>query len=112
MYLAFFFLCSKKKNKTPDQWLTWIGNVVLSSLVCYFLFQLSGLALIIIGAVIKLKYDDYMIHLSDSSLTTGPVFLVVIGVIVFIIGFLGCCGAYKENYCMVTTVSTYKLEVP
>ena len=56
-----------------------------------------------IGAWVKAKYGDF-IHLSDSSLTTGPVFLIIIGVIVALVGFLGCCGAYKENYCMVTTV--------
>ena len=69
-----------------------------------FFFQLSGLALIVVGAVIRAKYGDF-VEISSSSLTTGPVFLIIIGVIVAIVGFLGCCGAYKENYCMVTTVS-------
>ena len=69
-----------------------------------FFFQLSGLALIVVGAVIKEKYGDF-VKVSSNSLTTGPVFLIIIGVIVAIVGFLGCCGAYKENYCMVTTVS-------
>ena len=67
-------------------------------------FQVSGIGLIATGAYIKLQYGDF-IQLSDSSLTTGPVFLIVIGVIVTIVGFLGCCGAVKENYCMVSTVS-------
>ena len=66
-------------------------------------FQVSGICLIAIGAWVKTKYGDF-IHLNDSSLTTGPVFLIIIGVIVALVGFLGCCGAYKENYCMVTTV--------
>ena len=57
-----------------------------------------------VGAVIKAKYGDF-VEITTSSLTTGPVFLIIIGVIVAIVGFLGCCGAYKENYCMVTTVS-------
>jgi len=26
-------------------------------------------------------------------------------VLLIFLGFFGCCGAYKENYCMVTTVS-------
>ena len=65
--------------------------------------QVSGVALIVVGAVVKTKYGDF-IQLSDSNAATGPVFLIIIGVIVAIVGFLGCCGAYKENYCMVTTV--------
>jgi CD63 antigen len=67
-----------------------------------FLFWLSGLALIVVGAVIKEKYGDYFSY-ADSKFATTPIFLIVVGVIVAIIGFLGCCGAIKENYCMVTT---------
>lgn len=80
------------------------GMVLIKYLLFFFnfIFWLSGLALIVVGAVIKAKYGDF-VEISSSSLTTGPVFLIVIGVIVAIVGFLGCCGAYKENYCMVTT---------
>lgn len=69
-----------------------------------FLFWLSGLALIIIGAIIRANYGDYFSY-ADSKFASAPVFIIVVGVVVFIIGFLGCCGAYKENYCMVTTFS-------
>ena len=54
----------------------------------------------------KYDYGNFTL-VSEKELTTGPVFLIVIGVIVSFIGFLGCCGAYKENYCMVTTVCFY-----
>lgn len=66
------------------------------------IFWISGIALIAIGALIKAKYDDFM-KLSDHNVTAGAVFFIIIGVIVAIVGFLGCCGAWKENYCMVTT---------
>lgn len=69
-----------------------------------FIFWLSGLALIIIGSVIRANYGDYFSY-ADSNFASAPVFIIVVGVIVFVIGFLGCCGAYKENYCMVTTFS-------
>jgi len=69
-----------------------------------FLFWLSGLALIIVGAIIKGKYGDYLSYGDEATkFVSVSVFIIIIGVIVFIIGFLGCCGAYKENYCMVTT---------
>lgn len=67
-----------------------------------FIFWLSGLALIVVGAIIKSNYGDYFSY-ADSKFATTPVFLIVVGVIVTIIGFLGCCGAIKENYCMVTS---------
>lgn len=67
-----------------------------------FLFWLSGLILIIIGAIVRDKYGDKFADLSDQF-ANAPVLIIVVGVIVFVIGFLGCCGAVKENYCMVTT---------
>lgn len=69
-----------------------------------FLFWLSGLALIIIGAIVKSKYGDYLSYGDDGSkFTSVSVFVIIVGVIVFVIGFLGCCGAIRENYCMVST---------
>lgn len=69
-----------------------------------FLFWLSGLALIIIGSYIKSKYGDYLSYGEESSkFTSVSVFIIIVGIIVFVIGFLGCCGAIKENYCMITT---------
>lgn len=62
------------------------------------------MALIIVGAVVRDKYGDYFSY-ADSSFANVAVFLIIVGVIVFVIGFLGCCGAIKENYCMVTTFS-------
>lgn len=69
-----------------------------------FLFWLSGLALIIVGSYIKANYGDYLSYKDDeTNFASVSVFIIIVGVIVFVIGFLGCCGAYKENYCMVTT---------
>jgi len=67
-----------------------------------FLFWLSGLVLIVIGAIIRDKYGDYFSY-ADNKFANAAVFIIIVGVVVFIIGFLGCCGAVKENYCMVTT---------
>jgi len=69
-----------------------------------FLFWLSGLALIIVGSYIKANYGDYLSYGDEGSkFTSVSVFVIIVGVIVFVIGFLGCCGAVRENYCMVTT---------
>jgi len=69
-----------------------------------FLFWLSGLALIIIGSIIKAKYGDYLSYGEDGSkFASVSVFIIIVGVIIFVIGFLGCCGSIRENYCMITT---------
>ena len=66
------------------------------------LFWLSGLALIVIGAFLKVQYGDYLTF-ADNDYADAALFLIAVGVIVFVIAFLGCCGAIRENYCMITT---------
>lgn len=56
----------------------------------------------VVGGIVLGRYGDYFSY-ADSKFASAPVFLIVVGAIVFVIGFLGCCGAIKENYCMVTT---------
>merc|ERR1711884_234611 len=68
------------------------------------LFALSGLLLIITGCVIQGAYSDYLDFLGDDFFNT-PVFMIVVGCIIFFVAFFGCCGAIKENHCMTTTFS-------
>lgn len=65
-------------------------------------FFLAGLCLIIAGAVVETKFKDYL-SFFDNSFSAAAIFLIVVGCIIFIIGFFGCCGAVKENHCMVMT---------
>ncbi len=69
-------------------------------------FQLSGLALIIVGALIKSKYGTYL-SFANAQYADAAIFIIVVGVIVFVVAFMGCCGAIKENYCMITTFATF-----
>ena len=66
------------------------------------LFQLSGLFLIITGGVVQGAYSQYLDFLGDSFFST-PVFLIIVGCIIFFVAFFGCCGAIKENHCMTLT---------
>ncbi|XP_046404870.1 CD63 antigen-like [Ischnura elegans] len=68
------------------------------------LFALSGLALLVIGAIIQALYHSYN-HFVDPRLFYSPTILIIVGVVVFIVAFFGCCGAIKENHCMVVTFS-------
>ena len=54
----------------------------------------------------KSKYGEYLTF-ADSKYADAAIFLICVGVIVFIIAFLGCCGAIKEHYCMVTTFAVF-----
>jgi CD63 antigen len=69
-----------------------------------FIFQISGIAILAVGALIQNFYSNYTNFL-DGHFYVGPVLLIILGVIVFVVAFFGCCGALKENHCMVMTVS-------
>jgi len=66
------------------------------------IFWLSGLALIIIGATVYIKYGD-VFSLADNKFANLPLILLLIGVAIFVISFLGGRGADKENSCMLLT---------
>jgi CD63 antigen len=71
---------------------------------CILTFQISGIAILSVGAIIQNFYSNYTDFL-HGKFFVGPVLLIVVGVIVFVVAFFGCCGAIKENHCMILTVS-------
>jgi len=68
------------------------------------IFAITGLALIIIGGIIQGLYSQYLDFLGEQFFNT-PILLVVVGCLIFIVTFFGCCGAIKEHYCMTMTFS-------
>jgi len=69
-----------------------------------FIFAIAGIVLIGIGAYIQIKATEYLDFLSDNYLNT-PIFIIIIGCVIFVIAFFGCCGAWNESACMVYTYS-------
>lgn len=67
-----------------------------------FIFWICGIALIALGVYVQIALNDTMKMTSLSS-SGAPIVILIVGVIIFFISFFGCCGAWKENYCMVTT---------
>jgi len=71
-----------------------------------FFFWLSGAALLAVGIWIRLDPDltTYVKLLSviqdQNSLYMVAYVLIGVGAFVFLVGFLGCCGAIKESQCM------------
>nr|CAD7194243.1 unnamed protein product [Timema douglasi] len=70
--------------------------------------SISGLALLVIGAIIQDVYSDYTDFL-HGKFFAGPILLIIVGIIVFVVAFFGCCGAVKENHCMIITYSVFLL---
>ncbi|XP_053704983.1 CD63 antigen [Synchiropus splendidus] len=67
-----------------------------------FIFWVCGLALIVIGILAQVALHNTLL-IEDASASGGPIVVIIVGVVIFFIAFFGCCGAWKENYCMVTT---------
>lgn len=67
-------------------------------------FVITGIILIAVGIGVSAVYSDYEIFLVNNFFSI-PTFLIVIGVLIFIISFVGCWGALKENYCFILIFS-------
>ncbi|KAL1020713.1 hypothetical protein UPYG_G00003690 [Umbra pygmaea] len=69
-----------------------------------FIFWLCGLAMIVVGVLVQIALNRTIV-INNLSASSAPIVIIVVGVIVFFIAFFGCCGAWKENNCMVTMFS-------
>lgn len=67
-----------------------------------FIFWLCGLALIVVGVLVQVSLHK-TVMIKDASASGAPIIIIALGVIIFLVAFFGCCGAWKENFCMVTT---------
>jgi len=72
------------------------GCAKYTILLFNFLIVLAGIAIIAIGGIALSK--DY------AGVTKQvTIFGIIVGVVIFFIAFLGCCGAMKESKCLLTT---------
>uniref|UniRef100_A0A914XZL0 Tetraspanin n=1 Tax=Panagrolaimus superbus TaxID=310955 RepID=A0A914XZL0_9BILA len=57
------------------------------------------MAMIVAAGVLQMRYTGLFDILGNPWFAT-PHILVIVGITCTIIGFLGCCGAIRENYCL------------
>ena len=82
----------------------YIYYTVLIIFLLLFSSQVSGITLIITAAVIQGLYSTYLDFLGNEFLS-APMLFIIVGVVIFLVAFFGCCGAVRENNCMMITVS-------
>jgi len=70
-----------------------------------FVFFLTSVALIGIGAYIQIHMTKYLDFLGNTYLNTS-IILIIIGALMLVVTFFGCCGACTENPCMMYTYGT------
>ncbi|RMX59693.1 hypothetical protein pdam_00012079 [Pocillopora damicornis] len=78
------------------------GAKILKFLVFFFnfIFFIFGCVLVGVGAWVLVDSGDYVTLTKEVPYATGPRVLIAAGALVAIVAFLGCCGAWKENRCM------------
>lgn len=73
-------------------------------------FALAGIALIGLGVAVELQVTDVLEIFEDSQIfQLTPIGAIVIGCIVFVVAFFGCCGAIRESNCMLITYSLFMI---
>jgi CD63 antigen len=77
------------------------------------IFVLVGAALIAVGTLYQVNFTDITKAIPEAygHLNLIPILTIVVGSIIFIISFLGCCGAIKNSPCLLTTYAVILLVI-
>lgn len=68
-----------------------------------FVFALGGLAILVCGVLVRVALTEVAETQVDIPISLPATLLIIIGAIIFIIAFFGCCGAIRESGCMIVT---------
>ncbi|XP_076753924.1 tetraspanin 6 isoform X1 [Xylocopa sonorina] len=85
-----------------------IGLIKYLLFIFNFIFAVCGLGILSLGVVIHLRVVNLSEQL-DTNLTFPSITLIVVGSIIFVISFFGCCGAIRESHCMTITFASFLL---
>ena len=69
-----------------------------------------GLVLFVVGVVVLVEGKNWN-EIVDNKTVPVSVMLIIVGLIIAVVGFLGCCGAMKQNGAMLLVVSIFYLEI-
>ncbi|XP_070563789.1 tetraspanin-4-like [Ptychodera flava] len=78
---------------------------IVKFIVFFFnlLFWLVGLAVMSVGIWLRVSKGDYGTLVTSVPYASAANLIIAVGLIVMIIGFVGCLGAWKENKCLLMT---------
>ncbi|XP_022113194.1 leukocyte surface antigen CD53 [Pieris rapae] len=71
-------------------------------LIANFIFTLAGLTLFGLGIAALVNTSD-LSGVATTPLNAIAISIIVLGAIVFLVAFFGCCGSMKENRCLLIT---------
>ncbi|KAL7736667.1 hypothetical protein ACLKA6_015298 [Drosophila palustris] len=69
-------------------------------------FLVVGILLIVLGAIMLSHINQFngIEQLMDTN--TIPICITVLGVLIFIVSFFGCCGTWRQSVCLTGTYAT------
>lgn len=65
----------------------------------------GGAALVVVGALTYTEQTKYVEFFDLGKYQGPPIAMMVFGSVMFVIAFMGCCGALRESNCMMMTYS-------
>ncbi|XP_064082241.1 CD63 antigen-like [Macrobrachium nipponense] len=70
--------------------------------VTNFIVFAVGVAVVALASMVISKDNTYGVLLSEGTFSL-PIIILIAGLIILLIGFLGCCGAVQESPCLLYT---------
>ncbi|XP_064540399.1 CD63 antigen [Drosophila montana] len=87
------------------------GGVLVKYVLFVFniLFVICGILLIIFGSLMVSEIKDFSSVDQTFTANSVAIIILILGCVIFLVSFLGCCGAIRENACGLTTYSIIML---
>ncbi|XP_017756124.1 PREDICTED: CD63 antigen-like isoform X2 [Eufriesea mexicana] len=82
-----------------------MGTIKYLLFIFNFIFAVCGLGILALGVVVHLQMADVNAQINVNT-TFPSITLMVLGSIIFVISFFGCCGAIRESHCMTITFAS------
>ncbi|XP_035741368.1 23 kDa integral membrane protein-like [Vespa mandarinia] len=87
-----------------------LGLIKYLLFIFNFIFSLCGLAILVIGILMQINFNHYK-EAIENNVTVPSLTFIVVGSIIFVIAFFGCCGAIRESHCMTITFASFLLTI-
>ena len=62
-----------------------------------FVFWALGLALLIVGILAKVQFEEIVKLATDINFNIAPYIMIGCGAFIILVGFMGCWGSVKEH---------------
>ncbi|XP_003698251.1 CD63 antigen isoform X1 [Apis florea] len=85
-----------------------MGMIKYLLFIFNFIFAVCGLGILTLGVLVHLQVLGVNKQI-ETGLAFPAITLIVLGSIIFVISFFGCCGAIRESHCMTITFASFLL---